>query len=78
MLAPHVTSAEPLQGWPVETGPKLGAEPEGLLAARLVECALAEGEAGTLCIARSESRAARLYRAARALNRAGFAGGRGV
>ena len=40
------------------------AEPEGLLAARLVELA---GEAGAIHVARSEARAARLARAARAL-----------
>ncbi|MCB4825052.1 DEAD/DEAH box helicase [Roseicella aerolata] len=45
----------------------LYAEPEGLLAARLVEAALAAGPAGTLFLARSETRAARLHRAAAAL-----------
>ncbi|MBU8539167.1 DEAD/DEAH box helicase [Falsiroseomonas tokyonensis] len=41
----------------------LSAEPEGLLAARLVE----RGEAGLVFVARSEGRARRLYNAARAL-----------
>ncbi len=45
----------------------LHAEPEGLLAARLVEVALAAGSAGTILVTRSETRAARLHRAARAL-----------
>jgi transcription-repair coupling factor (superfamily II helicase) len=43
------------------------AEPEGLLAARLIERAEASGPAGLIFIARSETRAARLARAARAL-----------
>ncbi|MBN9561689.1 MAG: DEAD/DEAH box helicase [Alphaproteobacteria bacterium] len=42
------------------------AEPEGLLAARLIEHA-ASGSAGVIHIARSETRAARLHRAASAL-----------
>jgi transcription-repair coupling factor (superfamily II helicase) len=45
----------------------LHAEPEGLLAVRLVEAALAAGPAGFFLVARSEARAARLHRAARAL-----------
>ena len=45
----------------------LQAEPEGLLAARLVEAALAAGPAGIILVARSEARAARLHRAAWAL-----------
>ncbi|MBL6457173.1 DEAD/DEAH box helicase [Belnapia sp. T6] len=47
--------------------PGLIAEPEGLLAARLVEAMLAAGEAGLVLVTRSEGRAARLHRAARAL-----------
>jgi transcription-repair coupling factor (superfamily II helicase) len=43
------------------------AEPEGLLAARLVERALAAGPAGVVFVARGEARAARLHRAACAL-----------
>jgi len=43
------------------------AEPEGLLAVTLVEAALAAGTAGLIMLARSETRAARLARAARAL-----------
>ncbi|TDH60336.1 DEAD/DEAH box helicase [Dankookia rubra] len=49
------------------------AEPEGLLAARLVEDAITEGDAGTIFVARSEARAARLHRAAQALSPAGLA-----
>ena len=52
--------------------PALEAEPEGLLAARLVECALAAGDAGTILVARSEARAVRLHRAASALAPAGL------
>ncbi|WP_052213891.1 DEAD/DEAH box helicase [Belnapia sp. F-4-1] len=43
------------------------AEPEGMLAACLVERMLAAGEAGLVFVARSEGRAARLHRAVRAL-----------
>ena len=43
------------------------AEPEGLLAARLVERMLAADGAGLVFVARSEGRAARLHRAVRAL-----------
>ncbi|MBX6385437.1 MAG: DEAD/DEAH box helicase [Microbispora sp.] len=43
------------------------AEPDGLLAARLIERAAAAGPAGLIFVARSETRAARLVRAARAL-----------
>ncbi len=43
------------------------AEPEGLLAAQLVERMLAAGEAGLVFVARSEGRAARLHHAVRAL-----------
>ncbi|MFC3127290.1 DEAD/DEAH box helicase [Pseudoroseomonas globiformis] len=42
-------------------------EPEGLLAARLLEAAAAAGKAGVIHLARSEARAGRLFRAARAL-----------
>jgi transcription-repair coupling factor (superfamily II helicase) len=45
----------------------LQAEPEGLLAARLVEAALAAGPAGIIFVAHSETRAARLHRTALAL-----------
>ncbi|TCZ54985.1 DEAD/DEAH box helicase [Roseicella aquatilis] len=45
----------------------LHAEPEGLLAARLVEASLAAGPEGLLLLARSEARAARLHRAVAAL-----------
>src|SRR3954471_5831335 len=47
--------------------PMLQAEPEGLLAARLVEAALAAGPAGIIFVAHSETRAARLHRTALAL-----------
>jgi transcription-repair coupling factor (superfamily II helicase) len=45
----------------------LNAEPEGLLAARLIERAAAAGSAGVVFVARSEQRASRLHHAVRAL-----------
>jgi transcription-repair coupling factor (superfamily II helicase) len=45
----------------------LSAEPEGLLAARLVDRMIAAGPGGLLLVARGEARAARLHRAVRAL-----------
>ncbi|SDB71203.1 DEAD/DEAH box helicase [Belnapia rosea] len=50
---------------------QLIAEPEGLLAARLVEWMMERGKAGLIVIARSEGRAGRLHRAVHALAPAG-------
>src|SRR4051812_13349373 len=65
--AAPVASAEPPRIRPSAACPALAAEPEGLLAARLVDRALAGGGAGTIVVARGEARAARLHRAASAL-----------